>query len=155
MGLLSDRNVIKSEWIFDIQRHGRGKKEHFMGRLVAKEFSQSPERDFEEGSLSISQYAAVHSMVSLAILFQWKDVLVVVNNTWVNAPLKEEIYVAQPEVLVKKEEDIVFHFKEALYQLYQASLKWNVHLLNFLQSFNYKQAAVDPTITSGRASGDL
>lgn len=86
-------------------------------------------------------------MFALSILFAWKRSLIDAKNAFVNAPVKEEIFVCQPEGFVRKgNEDYVYLLKKSLYGLRQASRKWNMYSLNILIKNGCEQSPADQTV---------
>ncbi|GKE64718.1 retrovirus-related pol polyprotein from transposon TNT 1-94 [Tanacetum coccineum] len=58
-----------------------------------------------------------------------------VKTTFLNGPLKEEVYVAQPDGFVDPDHpENVYRLRKALYGLKQAPRAWYDKLLNFLMS---------------------
>nr|GFC49494.1 Gag-Pol polyprotein [Tanacetum cinerariifolium] len=56
-----------------------------------------------------------------------------VKTAFLNGPLKEEVYVAQPEGFVDPDHpEMVYRLRKALYGLKQASRAWYDELLKFL-----------------------
>nr|GFC32464.1 Gag-Pol polyprotein [Tanacetum cinerariifolium] len=61
-----------------------------------------------------------------------------VKTTFVNGPLKEEVYVAQPEGFVDPDHpEKVYRLRKALYRLKQAPKAWYDELLKFLPSKDF------------------
>ncbi|GJX13380.1 retrovirus-related pol polyprotein from transposon TNT 1-94 [Tanacetum coccineum] len=106
------KNVIKLKWLW------KNKKDKYQtvipnkARLVAKGYAQEEGIDFEES-------------------FALMDV----KMTFLNGPLKEEVYVAQPDGFVDPDHpEKVYHLRKALYGLKQAPRVWYDELSNFLMS---------------------
>nr|GEX91236.1 Gag-Pol polyprotein [Tanacetum cinerariifolium] len=75
-----------------------------------------------------------------------------VNTTFLNGPLKEEVYVNQPDGFVDLHRpDKVYRLKKALYGLKQAPRAWYDKLSNFMVSKGFFKGSIDPTlfITNG------
>ncbi|GKD71162.1 retrovirus-related pol polyprotein from transposon TNT 1-94, partial [Tanacetum coccineum] len=73
-----------------------------------------------------------------------------------NGPLKEEVYVAQPEGFVDPDHpEKVYHLKKALYGLKQASRAWYDELSNFLLSKDFTKGTIDPTLFTIRYGEDI
>ncbi|GJS72718.1 retrovirus-related pol polyprotein from transposon TNT 1-94 [Tanacetum coccineum] len=90
-------------------------------RLVAKGYKQEEGIDFEESFAPVARLEAVRMFIAYAahkniIIFQMD-----VKTTFLNGPLKEEVYVSQPEGFIDPEfPDHVYRLKKALYGLKQA-----------------------------------
>ncbi|GJS91376.1 retrovirus-related pol polyprotein from transposon TNT 1-94 [Tanacetum coccineum] len=70
-----------------------------------------------------------------------------VKKAFLNGPLKEEVYVIQPNGFVDPHHpDKVYHLKKALYGLKQAPRAWYDELSNFLISKGFSKGSIDPTL---------
>ncbi|GJV17458.1 retrovirus-related pol polyprotein from transposon TNT 1-94 [Tanacetum coccineum] len=72
------------------------------------------------------------------------------------APIKEEVYVSQPEGFVDQEYlSHVYKLKKVLYGLKQAPRIWYDMLSSFPISQHFSKGAVDPTLFTRKAGNDL
>ncbi|GJZ02942.1 retrovirus-related pol polyprotein from transposon TNT 1-94 [Tanacetum coccineum] len=72
-----------------------------------------------------------------------------VKTAFLNGPLKEEVYVNQPNGFVDPHHpDKVFRLKKALYGLKQALRVWYDELSNFLVSKGFSKGSIDPTLST-------
>ncbi|GJU28445.1 retrovirus-related pol polyprotein from transposon TNT 1-94 [Tanacetum coccineum] len=70
-----------------------------------------------------------------------------VKTTFLNGPLKEEVYVAQSEGFVDPDHpEKVYLLRKALYGLKQAPRAWYDELSNFLMSKGFTKGKIDPTL---------
>ncbi|GJW42358.1 retrovirus-related pol polyprotein from transposon TNT 1-94 [Tanacetum coccineum] len=70
-----------------------------------------------------------------------------VKTAFLNGPLKEEVYVAQPEGFVDPDHpEKVYLLRKALYGLKQAPRAWYDELSNFLMSKGFTKGTIDPTL---------
>ncbi|GJW64496.1 retrovirus-related pol polyprotein from transposon TNT 1-94 [Tanacetum coccineum] len=70
-----------------------------------------------------------------------------VKTDFLNGPLKEEVYEAQPDRFVDlNHPEKVYRLREALYRLKQALRAWYDELLNFLMSKGSTKVTIDPTL---------
>ncbi|GKA90071.1 retrovirus-related pol polyprotein from transposon TNT 1-94 [Tanacetum coccineum] len=70
-----------------------------------------------------------------------------VKTEFLNGPLKEEVYVAQPDGFVDPDHpEKVYRLRKALYGLKQAPRAWYDELLNFLMSKGFTKGTIDPTL---------
>ncbi|GKE33080.1 retrovirus-related pol polyprotein from transposon TNT 1-94 [Tanacetum coccineum] len=77
--------------------------------------------------------------------------LIDVKTAFLNGPLKEEVYVAQPEGFVDPDHlEKVYRQRKALYGLKQAPRAWYDELLNFLMSKGFTKGTIDPTLLTIR-----
>ncbi|GJV44148.1 retrovirus-related pol polyprotein from transposon TNT 1-94 [Tanacetum coccineum] len=79
-----------------------------------------------------------------------------VKTAFLNGPLKEEVYVAQPDGFVDPDHpEKVYRLREALYGLKQALRAWYDELSNFLNSKGFTKGTIDPTLFTIRYDEDI
>ncbi|GKA43903.1 retrovirus-related pol polyprotein from transposon TNT 1-94 [Tanacetum coccineum] len=70
-----------------------------------------------------------------------------VKTTFINDPLKEEVYVAQPDGFVDHDHpEKVYRLRKALYGLKQAPRAWYDELSTFLISKGFTKGTIDLTL---------
>nr|GEZ04192.1 hypothetical protein [Tanacetum cinerariifolium] len=73
-----------------------------------------------------------------------------------NGPLKEEVYVAQPDGFVDPGHlEKVYRLRKALYELKQAPSAWYDELSNFMRSKGFTKGIIDPTLFTIRYEEDI
>ncbi|GJU04474.1 retrovirus-related pol polyprotein from transposon TNT 1-94 [Tanacetum coccineum] len=101
--------------------------------LVAKGYKQKEGIDFEESFAPVARLEAIRMFVAFAThknitIFQMN-----VKTAFLNGPLKEEVYVSQPDGFVNPDFPYhVYRLKKALYCLKQAPQAWYHKLSSFL-----------------------
>ncbi|GJZ56331.1 retrovirus-related pol polyprotein from transposon TNT 1-94 [Tanacetum coccineum] len=89
--------------------------------------------DFEESFSQVAQLEVVRIFIAYATHKSFLVYQMDVKTTFLNGPLKEEVYVNQPDGFVDQHHpDNVYHLKKALYGLKQAPRAWYDELSNFL-----------------------
>ncbi|GJZ80154.1 retrovirus-related pol polyprotein from transposon TNT 1-94 [Tanacetum coccineum] len=79
-----------------------------------------------------------------------------VKTSFLNGPLKEEVYVNQPDGFVDLHHpNKVYHLKKALYRLKQAPRVWYDKLSNFLVSKGFSEGYIDPTLFITKHEEDI
>ncbi|GJX33017.1 retrovirus-related pol polyprotein from transposon TNT 1-94, partial [Tanacetum coccineum] len=79
-----------------------------------------------------------------------------VKTTFLNGPLKEEVYVNQPDGFVDPHHpDKVYHLKKALYGLKQAPRAWYNELSKFLVSKGFSKGSIDLTLFITKKGEDI
>nr|GEU58821.1 hypothetical protein [Tanacetum cinerariifolium] len=74
-----------------------------------------------------------------------------VKTAFLNGPLKEEVYVAQPDEFVDPDHpEKVYRLRKALYGLKQAPRAWYDKLTKFLTSKGFTKDTIDPTLFTTR-----
>nr|GEV26292.1 hypothetical protein [Tanacetum cinerariifolium] len=78
------------------------------------------------------------------------------KTAFLNGPLKEEVYVAQPDGFVDPDHpEKVYHLRKALYGLKQAPRAWYDEFSKFLLSKGFTKGIIDPTLFSIRYGEDI
>ncbi|GKB31503.1 retrovirus-related pol polyprotein from transposon TNT 1-94 [Tanacetum coccineum] len=78
------------------------------------------------------------------------------KTAFLNGPLKEEVYVAQPDGFVDPDHpEKVYRLRKALYGLKQAPRAWYDELSNFLMSKGFTKGTIDPTLFTIRYGEDI
>nr|GEV72028.1 integrase, catalytic region, zinc finger, CCHC-type, peptidase aspartic, catalytic [Tanacetum cinerariifolium] len=104
-------------------------------RLVAKGYAQEEVIDFEESFAPVARLEAVRIFIAYAAHKSFAIYQMDVKTAFLNGPLKEEIYVAQPNEFVDPDHpEKVYRLRKALYGLKQSPRAWYDELLKFLTS---------------------
>nr|GEV25906.1 retrovirus-related Pol polyprotein from transposon TNT 1-94 [Tanacetum cinerariifolium] len=94
----------------------------FEARLVAKGYEHEDVIDFEESFVPVACLEAVWIFVAYAAHKSFPIYQMDVKTAFLNGPLKEEVYVAQPDGFVDPDHpEKVYRIRKALYGLNQAS----------------------------------
>ncbi|GJT96866.1 retrovirus-related pol polyprotein from transposon TNT 1-94 [Tanacetum coccineum] len=102
-------------------------------RLVAKGYSQQEKIDFKESFAPVARLEAVRLFVAYVAHKSFPIYQMDVKTSFLNGPLKEEVYVNKPDGFVDPHHpDKVYHLKKALYGLKQAPKAWYDELSIFL-----------------------
>ncbi|GJU54844.1 retrovirus-related pol polyprotein from transposon TNT 1-94 [Tanacetum coccineum] len=79
-----------------------------------------------------------------------------VKTTFLNGPLKEEVYFNQPDGFVDPDHpEKVYHLRKALYGLKQAPRAWYDELSTFVMSKGFTKGTIDPTLFMIRYGEDI
>ncbi|GJY83243.1 retrovirus-related pol polyprotein from transposon TNT 1-94 [Tanacetum coccineum] len=96
-------------------------KDHPLTQVRAKGYAQEEGIDFEESFAPVARLEAVWIFVAYAFPIYQMDV----KTVFLNGPLKEEVYVAQPDGFVDPDHpEKVYRLRKALYGLKQALRAW-------------------------------
>ncbi|GJR15068.1 retrovirus-related pol polyprotein from transposon TNT 1-94 [Tanacetum coccineum] len=125
-------------------------------RLVAKGYRQEEGIDFEESFAPVARLEAVRMFIAYAAHKNITIFQMDVKTAFLNGPLKEEVYVSQPEGFIDPEfPDHVYRLKKALYGLKQAPRAWYDKLSSFLIEHGFTKGIIDPTLFTRRHGGDI
>ncbi|GKB24296.1 integrase, catalytic region, zinc finger, CCHC-type containing protein [Tanacetum coccineum] len=127
-------------------------------RLVAKGYAQKEGINFEESFALVARLEAVRIFAAYAAHKSFLIYQMDVKTTFLNGPLKEEVYGAQPDGFVDLDHpEKVYRLRKALYGLKQAPRAWYDELSNFLMSkgFTKGQSIGTPMATKPKLDVDL
>ncbi|GJY71073.1 retrovirus-related pol polyprotein from transposon TNT 1-94 [Tanacetum coccineum] len=158
--------MADSAWIEAMQEelhHGSEKKRdeentviRNKARLVAKGYAQKEGIDFEESFAPVARLEAVRLFIAYAAHKSFTVYQMDVKTTFLYGPLKEEVYVNQPDGFVDPyHPDQVYRLKKALYGLKQAPRAWYDELSNFLVSKGFSKGSIDPTLFITKHGEDI
>nr|GEZ33479.1 hypothetical protein [Tanacetum cinerariifolium] len=137
--------MANSEWIEAMQD-----KLHQFDRL------QEEGIDFEESFALVAHLEAVWIFIACAVHKSFPIYQMGVKTEFLNGPLKEEVYVAQPDGFVDPDHpEKVYRLRKALYGLKQHPRAWYDELSAFLTSKGFTKGTIDPTIFTIRYGEDI
>nr|GEX86929.1 retrovirus-related Pol polyprotein from transposon TNT 1-94 [Tanacetum cinerariifolium] len=116
-------------------------------RLVAKGYARKEGIDFEESFAPVARLEAVRIFIEYAAHKSFQIYQMDVKTAFLNGPLKEEVYVAQPDGFVDPDHpEKVYRLRKALYGLKLAPRAWYDELSKFLTSKGFTKGTIDPTL---------
>ncbi|GJZ01127.1 retrovirus-related pol polyprotein from transposon TNT 1-94 [Tanacetum coccineum] len=148
--------VIKLKWLWKNKKDEDQTVIRNKARLVAKGYAQEEGIDFEESFAPVARLEAVRIFVAYAAHKFFPIYQMDVKTAFLNGPLKEEVYVAQPEGFVDPDHpEQVYLLRKALYGLKQAPRAWYDELSNFLMSKGFTKGTIDPTLFKIKYGEDI
>nr|GFA01727.1 retrovirus-related Pol polyprotein from transposon TNT 1-94 [Tanacetum cinerariifolium] len=112
--------------------------------------------DFKESFALVARLEAVRLFIVYATHKSFTIYQMDVKTTFLYGPLKEEVYVNQPDGFVDPyHPDKVYRLKKALYGLKQALRAWYDELSKFLLSKEFTKGSIDPTLFITKHRGDI
>ncbi|GKB86480.1 retrovirus-related pol polyprotein from transposon TNT 1-94 [Tanacetum coccineum] len=119
-------------------------------------YAQKEGIDFEESFAPVARLEAVRLFIAYAAHKSFTVYQMDVKTAFLYGPLKEEVYVNQPEGFVDPYyPDKVYRLKKALYGLKQAPRAWYDELSNFLVSKGFSKGSIDPTLFITKHGEDI
>ncbi|GKE32824.1 retrovirus-related pol polyprotein from transposon TNT 1-94, partial [Tanacetum coccineum] len=150
------RNIIKVKWIWKNKTDAENTVIRNMSRLVAKGYGQEEGIDFEESFAPVARLEAVRIFVAYAAHKNFLIFQMDVKTTFLNDPLKEEVFVQQPDGFVDPDfPNHVYRLKKALYGLKQAPRAWYDKISSFLIEHHFTKGIVNPTLFTRRHGDDI
>nr|GEV05861.1 opie2 pol protein [Tanacetum cinerariifolium] len=122
------KNVIKLKWLWNNKKDEEQTVIRNKARIVAKGYDQKDGIDFEESFASVARLEAIWIFVAYAAHKSFPIYHMDVKTVFLNGPLKEEVYVAQPDGFVDPDHPEKFNpLRKALYGLKQALRAWTLN----------------------------
>nr|GEY38427.1 hypothetical protein [Tanacetum cinerariifolium] len=123
---------------------------------MSKGYAQKEGVDFEESFALVARLEAVRLFIAYAVHKSFTVYQMDVKTTFLYGPLKEEVYVNQPDGFVDPyHPDKVYRVKKALYRLKQAPKAWYDELSNLLVSKVFSKGSIDPTLFISKLGEDI
>ncbi|GKA50800.1 retrovirus-related pol polyprotein from transposon TNT 1-94 [Tanacetum coccineum] len=150
------KNVINLKWLWKNKHEEENTVIRNKSHLIAKGYAQKEGIDFEESFASVARLEAVRLFIAYAAHKSFTVYQMDVKTTFLYGPLKEEVYVNQPDGFVDPyHPDKVYRLKKALYGLKQAPRAWYDELSNFLVSKGFSKGSIDPTLFITKHGEDI
>ncbi|GJW82583.1 retrovirus-related pol polyprotein from transposon TNT 1-94 [Tanacetum coccineum] len=126
------KNIINLKWLWKNKRDEENTVIRNKSRLVAKGYAQKEGIDFKESFAPVARLEAVRLFIVYAAHKSFTVYQMDVKTSFLYGPLKEEVYVNQPDGFVDPyHHEKVYRLKKALYGLKQAPRAWYDELSNF------------------------
>lgn len=135
-------NIVGCKWVFAVKAKD-GWVVRFKARLVARGFSQQYGVDFEETYSPVLRYKTLRILLSLICSRDMNLELMDVMTAYLNAPLKEKVYMSQPPGFEEGGRNIVCLLHRALYGLKQSGREWHTHLDAFVLTLGFVRLSFD------------
>ncbi|GJT83550.1 putative ribonuclease H-like domain-containing protein [Tanacetum coccineum] len=127
------KNIIGVKWIWKNKSDADNIVIRNKSHLVAQGYKQEEGIDFKESFALVAHLEAVKMFVTFVAHKNITIFQLDVKTTFLNGPLKEEVYVSEPDGFVDPDfPDHVYRLKKALYDLKQAPRAWYGKLSSFL-----------------------
>nr|GEV33295.1 Gag-Pol polyprotein [Tanacetum cinerariifolium] len=149
--------MVDSVWIEAMQEKLH-QFDRLKARLVAKGYAQERGIDFEESFAPVARLEAVWIFIAYASHKSFPIYQMDVKTAFLNGPLKEEVYVGQPDGFVDPDHpEKVYRLRKALYGLKQAPKAWYDELSKFLTSKGFTKGLSigTPIATKPKLDADL
>jgi hypothetical protein len=152
----SNQNVVGTKWVFHNKQDEHGVVTRNKARLVAKGYSQVEGLDFDETYAPVARLESIRILLAYATYHGFKLYQMDVKSSFLNGPIKEEVYVEQPPGFEDSEyHSNVYKLSKALYRLKQPPRAWYECLRDFLLTNGFKVRKADRTLCTKTIDKDL
>ena len=137
--------LLKSKWVYKIKRKSDGDIEKFKARLTACGYSQRYGIDYHDTHAYVTNVKMLRMILQMynsdpTFMCEHWDV----SNAFVNAPIEETIYIAQPEGhAVHGKEHWILKLHKALYGTKQAANAWQKMVVKIMDKAGAKVVRAD------------
>ena len=142
--LPAGKKAIDSKWVFKLKR-SPDSPPRYKARLVIRGFMQMQGVDFMETFAPVVRAESIRILMSIIAHEDLEACQIDVKTAFLNAPLKDQIYMMQPAEF-DDGTGRVCHLLKSLYGLKQGPLDWNQHLHGILSSIGFVQTDTDPCV---------
>ena len=137
------RKAIGCKWVYKVKINKDGGVERYKARLVAKGYSQKEGIDYNETFAPVLKYKSLRILLAIAAIKDLEVKQMDVETAFLNAPIKEEVYMEQPEGYHDGDDSNVLLLQKTLYGTKQAPHEWNNTLNEFIVSIDFTRCLSD------------
>jgi Reverse transcriptase (RNA-dependent DNA polymerase) len=117
--------------------------------LVAKEYTQTYEIDYEQTFTPVAKMNTVRILLSVVVNQKWTLHQMDVKNTFLQGMLEEEVYMAPPPGYIQQDNsNLVCKLEKLIYGLKQSLRVWYDKLSSYLLSCNFLISNADHSLLS-------
>lgn len=138
------RKAIECRWVLKVKRDESNQIVRHKARLVIKGFRQQEGIDYTETFAPTVRMKSIKAILAIAAAQDLEIQQLDFDTAFLNAELKEEIYMKIPQGYQKKvPPGMVLKLNRALYGLKQAPREWYKELESMLKSLGYAPSRLD------------
>jgi len=144
-----DRRILPTRWVTTIKRGPKGDVIKYKARWVCKGFRQEQGIDYDETFASVVRATIIKMLLALAAKYDYEAEQMDVVTAFLEAHLKEEVWVQQPPGFEQKGPNGTFlacRLNKALYELKQAPREWYATLKVYLIFIGYQRVEIDHSV---------
>jgi histone deacetylase 1/2 len=146
-------NILPGTWVFKIKRYPDGRFRKTKARFCVRGDKQIEGIDYSDKYAPVVSWSTVRLLLCLRISNGWKTRQVDFSNAFVQAELKEDVYVSLPARFAgprgEGNDVAVMKLNRSLYGLVQAPLYWYNHLKDSLGQIGFKPSGLDACLFYG------
>jgi len=138
MVLPPGKKKIETKWVYAL-KYKNGTITKYKARLVAKGYEQIYGIDYEETFAPVARLTSLRIVLAISAKLGFDIQQMDVETAFLNATLKEEVYISIPEGLQVAEGCNCLRLNRALYGLKQSPREWYENINGFLQTMGFKR----------------
>jgi len=145
-------NILPGTWAFKVKRFPDGRVRKFKARYCAGGHRQVEGVDYFDKYAPVVAWSTVRMLLTLSLSQGWATKQVDFSNAFVQATLKEEVYVSLPATFGDDQgnKNSVLKLNKSLYGLVQSPLYWFNFISATLDNRGFKPSNIDPCLFYGR-----
>ena len=136
-------NIVSTRWVLKYKKDSEGNIIKRKARLVARGYSQIYGVDYRNTFSPTLKQDTLRIIIAISVHHKFNIHQMDIKAAYLNAELKEDIYMELPEGLNKKG---FCKLNKALYSLKQSGRMWNETFNKVLISLNFKRFISDPCV---------
>jgi ribosomal protein L12E/L44/L45/RPP1/RPP2 len=144
--LPAGRTAIGSKWVYKVKLNKDGGIDRYKARFCAKGYSQEQGIDYNETFAPVVKYKSLRIILALVTINDYELSQMDVHTAFLNATIKQEVYMKQPEGFEKGGENIVCKLNKTLYGTKQAPHEWNEDFNSFTLTLGFKRCVSDTCV---------
>ena len=138
-----DRKAIRVRWIYRVKYDKNGVIKQYKARIVALGYQQIYGVDYSETYSPVARLTSLRILMAISSYFNLLVHQMDVDTAFLNAELKEEIYITPPEGINIPDGCDCIRLKKALFGLKQSPREWYDNLSYFLISIAFVKLHAD------------
>jgi hypothetical protein len=138
-------NIISGKWVFKIKLLKDGSIARYKARFVCRGFEQQYGVDYVLTYAPVASHKSIRMILALGAQYSLKLKQIDFETAFLNAPLEEVIYVAQPPGY-DDSTGMVCRLNRALYGLKQAPKVWNDTINSTMMELGYTRCTIDACV---------
>jgi hypothetical protein len=149
---LKGQKVVGSKWVFHVKHSPDGSIQKYKARVIAQGFTQVEGIDFDQTFAPVTKFSSLHTVFALAAKHDLEVYQMDIKAAYLNAHLKEEIYMKAPPGF-----DIpnghILRLKKGIYSTKQGGRIWYIDFSGTLSDLGYMCMEADHAVFVCKTSG--
>ncbi|MBW0523331.1 hypothetical protein O181_063046 [Austropuccinia psidii MF-1] len=139
-------DVVGTTWVFKIKKKNQNEPIEYKARLCAQGFTQAMGIDFNKTYAPTGRLSSLRTLIAFASVNKLQFHQIDIKSAFLNAQLKETVYLAVPQGLELDKQRFCLRLNKAIYGLRQAPLAWYKRLKNWLRLVKFSDCTLDPCV---------